>query len=124
MEDRVCADCGSPWPTEKTKSGHPKYTYCLTCGCGLIRVKGDPVLSSEGYERGFQDGYEKGLRDEYNIIHDVVYGNADSALVLFCVECNKIVKNPIWDEQTHGPYCPVCKTTLIEKSIVEKDGLK
>ena len=121
MEEKVCADCGSAWPTEKTKSGHPKYTYCLTCGCGLIRVKGDPEPSLEAYKKGFQDGYKKGLQDEYNgIPDDVDYGDTDSTLMLFCNECNKIIKDPVWDKETHGPYCPECKTTLIEKSPDEE----
>jgi len=67
-----------------------------------------PVAEEAGKE-GLQDG-----RD--SIPDDAVYGDTDSMLKLFCNECNKIVGNPIWDDQTHGPYCPDCKTTLIEKS--------
>ncbi len=54
----------------------------------------------------------------------VVYGDTDSMLMLFCKECNKIIRDPVWDEETHSPYCPVCKTTIVEKSPDEEDGSK
>ncbi len=83
--------------------------------CGMLRWEGQ--LNKEAYEKGLQDGYD-GIPD------DAVYGDTDSMLKLFCNECNKIVRNPIWDEETHGPYCPDCKTTLIEKSPDEEAGSK
>lgn len=107
----VCPECGSDiLPVEVAEKNPGEKCKCYK---GSLLGPGWPECPYCGGE----------LPGDF-IPDGAVYADTDSILMLFCKKCNKIVVDPIWDEETHGPYCPKCKTTLVERTSDKEAGSK
>ena len=107
----------------------PRTVVCPECGSNVIPnedVGKKPEKKCKCYEGSIlgpgrtECPYCGGELPGDFIPQGVVYVDTDSILMLFCNKCNKIIRDPVWDEETHSPYCPDCKTTLTEKSPDEE----
>ena len=103
----VCPECGS-----NVIPGEDARKKCK-CYKGSLLGAGWPKCPYCGGELPFSF-----------IPEGAVYADTDSILMLFCKKCNKIIRDPVWDEETHNPYCPDCKTNVVERSPDEEDGSK
>ena len=134
-----CSNCGEG-------QLYNDYNYCPNCGARNVNPEDEPIIPSniqrcpkcnEPYDPKPGVFMVKCLEcgaDMFEEPSDHPDGEVDippeaAAIgmmhpidedLLFCNKCNKIIKEPIWDEEIHGPYCPDCKTTLVERSSDEK----
>lgn len=107
----VCPECGSNvLPAEDAGKRPEKKCKCYK---GSLLGPGWPKCP-----------YCDGELPSSFISEGTVYADTDSILMLFCKKCNKIIRDPVWDEETHSPYCPDCKTTVVERSPDEEAGSK